>query len=482
MASTLKVDQLEGSTGSTVTIPTGQSLVMTDGLTHASLPTVQVAKGGTNLTSFTAGDLLYATGSTTLAKLAKGTTVQTLKMNAGATAPEWVTVGAASLQTNVQRKPADYTIVTGDCASQAHLVIPISAAAADRTITLPAVGAAGVATCKITVVCEAASGAAYEVKVVDASATELWSGVEKGDFVTLIVSNSAWVVLDHKETYYEHRYLTSNQSFASGVFGKWAASTSMVSIGNCWDAGNSRFVVPFDCYLYIHMNIYAGTTDEPSFTGAFKLGAISSEVTMFQNARTNSDGRVSGPTPYIGCHRATVAHVAEPWLQHNDTGNAHDLEGGGASASQFTFRAIRRYSQEKLMAIYFKPIDVPDNSFTTGLKGVSTDAFSGYTESNGTGLFVEWNDDIATFPSSDVINAHADKASWERVREKRNELLAETDYLALSDNTLSAEMTTYRQELRDITEDEIIYDFKTGKPTSGTLASADVVYPTKPAS
>jgi prophage maintenance system killer protein len=36
-------------------------------------------------------------------------------------------------------------------------------------------------------------------------------------------------------------------------------------------------------------------------------------------------------------------------------------------------------------------------------------------------------------------------------RNKRNALLAETDYLALSDNTMSAEMTTYRQALRDIT-------------------------------
>jgi len=37
------------------------------------------------------------------------------------------------------------------------------------------------------------------------------------------------------------------------------------------------------------------------------------------------------------------------------------------------------------------------------------------------------------------------------VRSKRNALIKETDYLALSDNTLSAEMTTYRQALRDIT-------------------------------
>jgi len=42
--------------------------------------------------------------------------------------------------------------------------------------------------------------------------------------------------------------------------------------------------------------------------------------------------------------------------------------------------------------------------------------------------------------------------SMEELRFKRNKLLAETDYLALSDQTMSAEMTTYRQALRDITE------------------------------
>jgi len=37
------------------------------------------------------------------------------------------------------------------------------------------------------------------------------------------------------------------------------------------------------------------------------------------------------------------------------------------------------------------------------------------------------------------------------VRMKRDRLLSETDYLALSDNTLTSDMTTYRQNLRDIT-------------------------------
>ena len=38
-----------------------------------------------------------------------------------------------------------------------------------------------------------------------------------------------------------------------------------------------------------------------------------------------------------------------------------------------------------------------------------------------------------------------------KVRAKRNILIAETDFYALSDVTMSSDMTTYRQELRDIT-------------------------------
>ena len=90
--SKIKVNEIEKASGSGITVPTGTSFTITDGLAVSSLPTVTVPKGGTNLTSFTAGDLLYATGSTTLAKLPKGTASQQLRMNSGATAPEWATV------------------------------------------------------------------------------------------------------------------------------------------------------------------------------------------------------------------------------------------------------------------------------------------------------------------------------------------------------------------------------------------------------
>ena len=57
----------------------------------------------------------------------------------------------------------------------------------------------------------------------------------------------------------------------------------------------------------------------------------------------------------------------------------------------------------------------------------------------------EREQDIATW------NQGAFDRSIESLRVKRNNLLAETDYLALSDQTMTAEMTTYRQALRDIT-------------------------------
>jgi len=99
MASTLKVDKLEGSSGSTITVPTGQTLTLTDGLAVSSLPVVTVAKGGTNIASFAAGDLLYATGSTTLAKLPKGAAEKVLSINSGATAPEWTDLDISACPT-----------------------------------------------------------------------------------------------------------------------------------------------------------------------------------------------------------------------------------------------------------------------------------------------------------------------------------------------------------------------------------------------
>ena len=50
--------------------------------------------------------------------------------------------------------------------------------------------------------------------------------------------------------------------------------------------------------------------------------------------------------------------------------------------------------------------------------------------------------------------ARKDAEAAKSVRTQRDNLLKETDWMGLSDVTMSAEMTTYRQALRDITEQE----------------------------
>ena len=44
MTSKIKVDQIAGSTGSTVTVPSGQTLTVTDGIAPSSLQTVTEVK------------------------------------------------------------------------------------------------------------------------------------------------------------------------------------------------------------------------------------------------------------------------------------------------------------------------------------------------------------------------------------------------------------------------------------------------------
>ena len=55
---------------------------------------------------------------------------------------------------------------------------------------------------------------------------------------------------------------------------------------------------------------------------------------------------------------------------------------------------------------------------------------------------------VSDAPSSDEVAA----GNLQLLRKMRNEKLKETDYLALSDQTLSSSMSTYRQALRDITD------------------------------
>jgi len=86
---------------------------------------------------------------------------------------------------------------------------------------------------------------------------------------------------------------------------------------------------------------------------------------------------------------------------------------------------------------------------------------------------VQWHNGTTPIPVADIqaqLPIVEFDMAMEDLRAKRNKLLQDTDHYALSDQTLSDDMRTYRQALRDI--------------TNGLTTVADVeavVFPTKPA-
>ena len=88
------------------------------------------------------------------------------------------------------------------------------------------------------------------------------------------------------------------------------------------------------------------------------------------------------------------------------------------------------------------------------------------------------NGNRVQFTAEEEAARDAEEKAWEdgalaraqdNLREKRDRLLAETDFYALSDVTMSDDMKTYRQELRDL---------PSGKDT--VAKCNDATFPTKP--
>ncbi len=71
------------------------------------------------------------------------------------------------------------------------------------------------------------------------------------------------------------------------------------------------------------------------------------------------------------------------------------------------------------------------------------------------------NGNIVPFTAEEEAQRDAEEQAWNdsafdramaNLRQDRNRKLAETDFYALSDVTMSEDMTTYRQNLRDLTD------------------------------
>ena len=130
----------------TTSAPAGSNMVcarqyFSDGITGTpaanSVATAAIQNdsvtGGKLNPALVAGDIIYADGTDTINRLAKGTALQTLQMNAGATAPNWVTAGSDMVlitKTVVTGTPSTVEFTSLDNSTYATHLFFIHAAAA----------------------------------------------------------------------------------------------------------------------------------------------------------------------------------------------------------------------------------------------------------------------------------------------------------------------------------------------------------------
>tara|TARA_R110000796_G_scaffold24857_3_gene70623 strand:+ start:3440 stop:3937 length:498 start_codon:yes stop_codon:yes gene_type:complete len=109
-----------------------------------------------------------------------------------------------------------------------------------------------------------------------------------------------------------------------------------------------------------------------------------------------------------------------------------------------------------LEAVLASPAATTSQYQTSARDGVEQDALGNWVEKYvARDMFSDTTEDGVTTTKAEheaAYQADLDATSGEAVRAKRDTLIAETDYFALTDVTMGSEMTLYRQNLRDITD------------------------------
>lgn len=111
---------------------TASHVIVNDGSGNlSSIATLNETRGGTNQTTYTTGDILYASGANTLSKLAIGSANQVLQVSGGL--PVWQTLSASGITTLNTLTAATQTFATGTSGTDFN----ISSATSTHTFNIP---------------------------------------------------------------------------------------------------------------------------------------------------------------------------------------------------------------------------------------------------------------------------------------------------------------------------------------------------------
>jgi hypothetical protein len=294
-----------------VSVATGSLITYNNSTGEFDIGTITAAKGGTGLTSYVAGDILYADSTTTLAKLAKGTNGQVLKLQNGL--PAWVneysyslpTVGVANGGTGITSYAAGdilYASAENTLAKLAKgtdgkvlkLVSGVPAWATEYSYSLPTVGVANGGT-------GLTSYAAGDILYSSAENTlaKLAKGTD-GQVLKLVSGLPAWA------TEYSYSLPLATDGARGGV-----------RIGYNTDAGNRNYAVQLSSEkMYVNVP-WTDTTYSKATKAALGLVKLFSDTV--QSVTATAVSSTVGRTYAVQFNGSDELVVNVPWVDTDTT-------------------------------------------------------------------------------------------------------------------------------------------------------------------
>jgi len=245
--------------------------------------TISVGKGGTNITSYTTGDLLYASGTTQLSKLTAGTANYTLLSGGAGTAPSWGQVVTASLANasntttgvtyaKMQYVSAQYKVL-GRISSGSGVVEELSA---DNLITMLNTGTSTISANRLT----SSSGSNYGTST-DAARKDHTHTIDDLSDVIITGTPASRQVIKYNGTNWVNE-------LPSGGISIGATSPSSPAAGDAWFDST-------DGSLYVY---YDDSTNRPSGTNLITNPSFETNATSWSG--TNATVAQSSAQYYIG--------------------------------------------------------------------------------------------------------------------------------------------------------------------------------------
>jgi hypothetical protein len=289
--STIKVNTLDSTTGTTVTIPTGKSLVVTD------------------VGALTIGGVAITTGAHATAT--------------SSTNPTTITSG------NVTGK-SNYALVFDAS----------SGTSTDFVVNLPA--PADFATTVITVRSNVAHGSGNKIEIRNSGGTEVYTLYHVNDYCTFISDGTNTIRTgDEFVTVRGEVALTANYSLsATAVVDLWdavgAGYAEIEDLGGCWSTTTDDFTAPF-AGLYM----LAGSIIGSGYSYGFGLKKNGTYINAIDNAGIMYSNSMFGLKPFVLAKDDVIT-----WWVSENASTTHHLDGNASAASVRTtgeWWCLRRY-------------------------------------------------------------------------------------------------------------------------------------------